>query len=90
MLDTLDDGIKKIRSSELSETDKAAYEKRVKAVKLTPLFVALQNANAYYSTDSQKKLDTVKEFVKTCEEVNFTMLNESEAVADLRAKYGIA
>lgn len=90
MLDTLDDGIKKIRSSELSETDKAAYEKRVKAVKLTPLFVALQNANAYYSTDSQKKLDTIKEFVKTCEEVNFTMLNESEAVADLRAKYGIA
>ncbi len=89
LISILDDGIKKINDSGLSEEEKTAFIKRVKGVKLTPLYVTVSNASAYYSTDSQKRLEIVKEFVETCEYVNFTMLNESEAVSDLRAKYGI-
>lgn len=89
LISILEEGIKKINDSGLSEEEKTAFIKRVKGVKLTPLYVAVSNANAYYSTDSQKRLEIVKEFVETCEYVNFTMLNESEPVADLRAKYGI-
>lgn len=88
-LEVIKNGIKKINDSGLSEEEKTAFIKRVKGVKLTPLYVTVSNASAYYSTDSQKRLEIVKEFVETCEYVNFTMLNESEAVSDLRAKYGI-
>lgn len=87
LIDILDGAIAELQESD--DPNKDDYIRRVKEVKVTPLFMIVNNIDSYYS-DSTLVYDTVKEFTDLTDEVGFTRYAEGGRGAnDLRLEYGI-
>ncbi len=82
----LDDKIEEVLSSNDPRKEQIALA--LKEVKLTPLFMIVQNVKAYYA-DSEQIYNTVSEFVNLASETGLQFLSEGGRVDALRTQYGI-
>lgn len=87
IVNILDGAIAEIQTSNADNKDELI--RRIKEVKVTPMFMIVHNVKTYYA-DSRKVYDTVKEFIELSEETGFVVYSEGKTGPnDLRNEYGI-
>ena len=82
----LDDEIEDVLAS--NDPRKEDIAQALKEVKLTPLFMIVQNVKSYYA-DSEQIYNTVSDFVNLASETGLQFLSEGGRVDALRTQYGI-
>ena len=85
------EGLANIIDAEIEKAKDAgddALVSRLKAVKLTPLYMIVKNVKSYYA-DSEIVNKLVKEFVEIAEELDFKNIDEGKRLDDLKNEYGL-
>ena len=69
------DGVKTDQT--VSDEQRQTYIRRLKVVKLTPLFMIAYNAGAYFLNDSATQDRWIREFIDLCKELNVIYIGEN-------------
>lgn len=80
-------GINAINASDLTQNEKNIYIKRMKTVKLVPLYMLMTNRQTYYSDNQVKYNAVAKEFFEICDELNVEDYGEHLSINRLRTAY---
>lgn len=80
----VDDSLEIIADSDLSSTEKKSLTDRLKRLKLTTLFMIIENYSGYYPGDEDGKIAMANEFFDICSELGVVQYAEGLSVASLK------